>query len=97
MRIEHLERETLIRWQIDDPTFRVDFWTQIASAPPGSHGAPGYKQDSYIISEASLDEVRAWAADEAAGRSIVIYVSATLGREPGLIRLSGEDPTSIHY
>ena len=96
MRFEQLQREASTRWQIDRPTFRVDFWTQIAAPPPGPHGAPGYSRESYLVSDAELDEVEEWAAQQADGRDTVVYVSATLAGESGLIRLRGTDPTSTH-
>lgn len=94
VKTKRLEREDLIRWMSDAPTYRVDFWRPISTADPAKGVATGYKQDSYYVTEADVDEVISWAESEADGRGIVIYLSTTRHNdEPGLVRLSGEDPT----
>ena len=94
MKTTQLEREDVIRWMIDLPTYRVDFWRPISSADPARGVATGYKQDSYYVTDADVDEVMAWADSEAGGREVVIYLSTKRANdEPGLIRLTGVDPT----
>jgi hypothetical protein len=90
----YLEREDLIHWMTDTPTYRVDFWRPISPADPARGIATGYKQDSYYVTDADVDEVIAWADSEAGGREVVIYLSTRANDEPGLIRLVGTDPTS---
>ena len=95
MKTTQLEREDLIRWMNVAPTYRVDFWRPISPADPASGLATGYKQDSYCVTDADVDEVIAWADSEAGGREVVIYLSTKRANdEPGLIRLLGTDPTS---
>jgi len=94
VRIQYLKRETVIRWIVDKPTYRVDFWHPISPANPATGLATGYKQDACYVSDADIDEVVEWARQEASGRTIAIYVVYTQGDEPGLIRLSGIDPTA---
>jgi hypothetical protein len=86
------EREALIRWIADEPTYRVDFWTAVSPSDPDRGIATGWKRDAYYVTEADADEVLAWS--EADGRRAVVYVVFARGEdEPGLIRLAGLDPT----
>lgn len=95
MKTTQLEREDLIRWMADTPTYRVDFWRPISPGNPATGLATGYKQDSFYVTDADVDEVIAWANSEARGREVVIYLSTKRANdEPGLIRLLGIDPTS---
>jgi hypothetical protein len=93
VKIQRLERETVIRWIADEPTYRVDFWHPISPESPATSLATGYKQDSCHVSDADIDEVVDWAHREANGRTIAIYVAYARGDEPGLIMLFGADPT----
>ena len=94
METTYLEREEVIRWMVVKPTYRVDFWREISAGDPSRDLAPGWKQDSYYVTDADVDEVLAWSKTEASGRPIVVYlVFARRDGEPGLIRLAGEDPT----
>lgn len=66
----------------DHPTYRVDFWTG------------GVANDEWRLTGASdIAEVLEWAAERAAGRSVVVYVECVLHDGVRLVRLSGQDPT----
>ncbi len=69
------------RWEWDEPTYRVYFWT------------PGLT-DEYEVSGADVDEVLQWAADNAEGRNYVVYARIVGAEGPGLIRLLGKDHPS---
>lgn len=66
------------RWEQDEPTYRVHFWT------------PG-RSSEWEVSGADVDEVLRWAADHAEGRSYVVYARIIGAEGPGLIRLLGTD------
>lgn len=76
------------------PTYRVDFWQPVSPGDPATGRAVGYQRDSYYISEADIGDVTSWADESANGRIFVIWVTSESNGEPGLIRLSGRDPTS---
>ena len=96
MRMQRLERETVIRWIKNEPMYRVDFWQVRSPSDPAKGVASGYARDSHYVSEADVDEVIAWAHEHANGRGIAIYITAMRDDEPGLIRLLGTDPTAVH-
>ncbi len=95
MKTERLEREALIRWMVDAPTYRVDFWRVAAPADPARGVAAGYERESHLVYEADVTEVISWAGEVADGRSVTIYATASAAGEPGLIRLCGRDPSSV--
>jgi hypothetical protein len=97
LNVEPLERDAVkvIRWQVDDPLYRVDFWHQLQTPPGARQETMGYKQDSYRLTEANgFGEVLAWAEANSDGRSYVIYVELSRGGERGIVRLEGSDPTN---
>lgn len=67
----------------EQPSYRVDFWTDDAAS------------DEWRVEEAAeINEVLAWAAVHADGRSVVIYVELSRGDGMiGLARVLGEEPT----
>jgi len=82
------------RWQITDTVYIVDFWRKISAPPAADPEKMGHQQSSFRLSNArDVNEVLAWASDNAAGRSFVVYAWVTSGGEPGLIQLYGVDPT----
>jgi hypothetical protein len=74
-----------IRWEIDDPAYRVYFWHP---RQPGS----GWVCEEWEITGADVAEVQKWAAEQANGRRFVVYARAETADGPGLIRLQGTDP-----
>jgi len=49
------------------------------------------------LTEADVHEVLAWADDQAKGRRITVWVGLTQDGEPGLVRLSGWEPTRADH
>jgi hypothetical protein len=74
------------KWQRDDPTFRVYFWSRAA------HGAVS---DEYEVQGADVTEVLAWAEADPQHRAFTLYARHDDPSGVGLIRLAGEDPTSV--
>ena len=74
-----------IRWEMDDPAYRVYFWSP---RPPGS----GWICEEWEITGADVAGVQEWAAEQANGRPFVLYARAETADGPGLIRLQGAEP-----
>jgi hypothetical protein len=82
------------------PTYQVEFWRHLV--PPKPEYEPekyGYKKYAWVVTDAeSFDEVSAWAAENASGRMVVIYLVLPEWLRPGhgrgLVHLSGLDPTN---
>lgn len=78
-------------WEVDIPTFRVHFWEP--------QGAPGQRNVAftsyeYEVTEADAHDVIRWAEQEAGPhRTYTLYVLASDGRQLGMVRLAGQDPT----
>ncbi|EYR62014.1 hypothetical protein N866_12755 [Actinotalea ferrariae CF5-4] len=68
-------------WELDRPNYRVFF-----------HDAHGVS-DEYELRDADVVEVLAWAQDQAAGRTFVLYACVP-GDGLGLVRLQGSDPNA---
>ncbi len=97
MKTKYLERgEADATWSVGTPEYQVDFWTHLTDRLPDTPPElVGYKQDSYLVTDAKdVGEVIAWAEREAQGRIVVIYALLVDrdGRR-GLVHLSGDDPT----
>jgi hypothetical protein len=45
------------------------------------------------LSDADVHEVLAWADEHAGGRRVSAWIEVVLDGEPGLVRLSGWEPT----
>jgi len=67
------------RWEIGQPTYRVYF-----------HAVNG-SSDERELTGGDVDEVMAWAEDNAAGRTFVLYACVPQDGL-GLVRLMGTDP-----
>ena len=65
--------------EIDDPAYRVYFWA-------------GSACDEWELTEADLDEVLAWVAQNSRGRTHSLWVVRRHGPGRELIRLRGIDP-----
>jgi hypothetical protein len=76
------------RWEVDQPAYRVTFWQQ-SSSPSGA----GWTSDEWRLTEADVHEVLAWVDDQANGRRVTVWVDLAHDGEPGLVRLSGWEPT----
>ena len=74
-----------IRWEIDDPAYRVYLWRP---DPAGS----GWISEEWEITGADVAGVREWAEEQANGRRFVLYARAETADGPGLIRLQGAEP-----
>ena len=73
-----------IRWEIDDPAYRVYFWRP-------DQGGSGWVSEEWEITGAGVAAVQEWAAERADGRRFVLYARAETADGPGLIRLHGTD------
>ena len=71
-----------IEWEVDVVAFRVYFWDGTTSYEHEFTGANG------------VEEVIAWAEGNAEGRPYTLYAKVMNGESPGLVLLSGVDPTS---
>jgi hypothetical protein len=71
-----------IRWEIDEPAYRVYFWDETR----------GWSSDEWRLSEADVHEVLDWATEHAAGRRTTVWAELGQNGEPGLVRLSGWEP-----
>ncbi len=70
-----------IEWETDLVAYRVYFWA-------------GTTSDEYEITDAAdIHAVIAWAEENAAGRTYTLYARLMNGDTPGLVQLSGVDPT----
>lgn len=72
-------------WEADFPAFRVYFWR-------GSMESI-WASDEWRITEADVSEVLDWAASNADGRYLTIWVEAEDRGQLGMIRLQGWEPT----
>lgn len=83
-------------WGVDDPVYRVYFW----SRPPGSPDVPAdsmmWVSDEYEISGApDVGAVLAWArATVGPDRLFTMYAVVKNREGVGLLRLAGVDPTA---
>ena len=97
MNVRPLQRDEAksVRWEIPDPSYRVDFWMHLAhKAPDTPPEKVGYERDSYHLSDVTgVEEVLQWARENQCEKSFVIHVMTPRGGEPGTIRLHGVDPT----
>jgi hypothetical protein len=77
------------QWEVDRPAYRVYFWRQLDGGVDA-----GWASEEWQIEGADVREVLAWADADASRRPYILYVCSTSDGEPGLIRLSGQDPTA---
>ncbi|PPF41028.1 hypothetical protein [Rathayibacter sp. AY1A3] len=66
--------------QVDDPTYRVHFWSE-----------DGSSNQEWELSETDLDEVLAWIPKRAHGRTHSLWVVTRSDHDVCLIRLRGID------
>lgn len=78
-----------IEWEVDRPAYRVYFWRLIAGGPDAA-----WASEEWQLECADVHEALAWAEQDEAHRAYTLYACCTSEGRPGLIRLSGEDPTS---
>ena len=67
-------------WEVDDPAYRVYFW----AGPTSSQ--------EWELTGGDVPDALAWAEQNAAGRTFVVYAVAPGPGSLGLIRLLGTDP-----
>jgi hypothetical protein len=80
-----------VRWEVDEPRYRVHFWTESADPVTGSLGRACDEQE-LSGSDVHASAVLAWAADEAVERraasfEVFVVVDRTPG-DRGLVRLT---------
>ena len=82
-------------WEIDQPIYRVYFWSRRPAAPGMAAAQMGYAAEEYRILDATdMLEVLQWAQDTARpGQTFCLYVEHVCDGLLGLIRLAGVDPT----
>jgi hypothetical protein len=78
-----------IQWEADTPSYRVYFWQQAGHGPES-----GWASDEWQLDDGDLLEVLAWADSDDRHRRYVLYACCAHGGDPGLIRLTGTDPTA---
>lgn len=81
-----------IQWQIDDPAYRVTFWSERES----TSGTPAWAASEFEVTGPGLEaeDVISWAREhgkDAAHTVVYALVDRRDGR-PGLIRLTGREP-----
>jgi hypothetical protein len=75
------------RWQVDDPAYRVTFWT----AP---HRPDAWHAEEWELTGGDVTDALAWIEEHGAGRRFTIYTAQRAGNgELGIVRLAGIDPT----
>jgi hypothetical protein len=87
MRVDPIDPRTA-RWEINQPSYRIYFWQRSSDHPDG-----GWASDEWRLSDAGVHEVLAWADEHADGRRVSSWIEIVLDGEPGLVRLSGWEPT----
>lgn len=78
----------------DSPVYQVDVYTRLSVPFDVPEEQRGFEVAEWKLHDADVDEVLAWAAERAAGRSYTVSVAAA--EEPDhnyLIRLCGHPPT----
>ena len=78
------------RWEFDDPTYRVFFWSRLQGTGPDA----AWHSDEWEITGADIDTVFAWVRDNADGRRASLWAVTRPGGEVTHIRLAGTDPTA---
>jgi hypothetical protein len=75
-------------WEVDQPTYQVYFWQPSSNVPDAT-----WTSDEWRLTEADVHEVLAWTEDQARGRRITVWVELVRDGQPGLVRISGWEPT----
>ncbi len=74
-------------WEVDEPVYRVLTWSPLPT--PG-----GWSCEENDIYDAEVDEVLEWARHQARPDQLVtVHVRVPSPEGPGLVRLTGWDPT----
>lgn len=83
-----------IAWEESEPIFRVHFWSAFQPTDDLLDRGRSWHSEEFEITSADVDDVLAWAKETSGRRrTFVLYVVAKCGREMGLVRLAGTDPT----
>lgn len=96
MNVQYLQFEDVYaRHGYYQPVYRIDFWRQHDPPPGEGTEKMGYKQDAYRLTGAkNVHEVRAWAQENADGRSFVIWIELGPADDRTIARVEGVDPTN---
>lgn len=86
-----------IEWEVDEPVYRVYLWHQ-PPAPPGvaQEHVMWHCSEHRMTEVVDIEEVLDWARSTARpDQTYTVYVEHRDSGRPGLVRLLGEDPTSV--
>ena len=85
------------RWEIDSPDYRVYFWKRASGPPDVPASLLGWESNEFLLTEvANVQEVMAWADQRVDPKGhYTLYVVVDGPNGPGLIHLSGTDPTRM--
>lgn len=83
-------------WTVERPAYRVFFWRPLEVPRPAA-GATAYQSRAYrLLGADDVDEVLRWAGEvKAAEETYAVYVESTDAGSPGVLRLTGADPTAV--
>jgi hypothetical protein len=75
-----------VRWELDNPDYRVYFWTR----PAHSNAEPSCTE--FELTETDVPAVLDWAKRTAGNRTFAVYAVCGSVDGKGLVRLAGHDP-----
>lgn len=87
MRAQQVDPRTA-QWEEDYPAYRVYFW-QTTAEDPGT----GWASDEWRLTGADIHGVLTWASEHGDDRYLTIWADIEIAGQPGLVRLSGWEPT----
>lgn len=84
-----------IEQEVDQPVYRIYFWHRPAPTPGDARQGMAYHCEEYRLEDAlDVDEVIKWATARARPeQTFTLYAEHQPDGRPGLMRLSGRDPS----
>lgn len=71
-------------WELWNPTYRVVLWTRSGNA---------WASREFEIDAAEVDDVLDWIRQQGDTETFTLYAVVDQGKDRGLVRLAGSDPT----
>jgi hypothetical protein len=92
MRVEEPGGPDAISDDPDRPVYQVNLFTRLAEPAEVPEEQRGFHVSEWKLHDADVSQVLAWASEQAADRSYVVYVAAADHDDPHLLHLFGHDP-----